>query len=88
MISVQDAVKAVITYVQQFDQLMPADNMRLEEFSLDERGENWLITLSFYETAGTGFGQVGSRNYKTFTVSNQTNEVVAMKLRNPMAPLK
>lgn len=89
MISVQDAVNATLSYVKQFENLMPSASVRLEEFKYEEGLATWYITLSFADPPTqvtlSALGTPVPRAYKTFTVDGQTGQVVAMKIRNPLA---
>ena len=48
-LSLEQAVKAALDRAQAFQHLMPASNVRLEEFEYDDEQPAWLITLSFGE---------------------------------------
>jgi hypothetical protein len=80
MISVEDAVKSAISYVNRFPNLLPTGNVRLEEFEHDDQNMVWEITLSFIDNVITG-----TRSYKTIIV-NDNGEVISMKIRNPFKP--
>jgi hypothetical protein len=87
MISVQDAVTAVLGYVKQFDKILPSENVRLEEFEFDDTKRTWLITLSFMEASGpiSSVLQSGTPAYRTFAVDAETGHVMSMRLRSPSA---
>jgi hypothetical protein len=83
VIAVQEAVSAVLAYINQFDALLPTTGARLEEFEYDDRAGAWLITLSFVEPQ-IGVVRDLIRTYRIFTVDGTTGVVTAMKLRNPL----
>jgi hypothetical protein len=78
MISVQDAVKSVRKYIDEFSDLLPRGGLRLEETVFDQ-GENvWLITVSF-ENDVLGLGSIdNTRIYKKFIVDGNYGKVTQM----------
>lgn len=78
-LKVKDAVAIAMDYVRSLDELLPANQLRLEETILQESGR-WLITLS-YAVPGT----FDERAYKILEVDPEQMEVLAMRIRNPNA---
>lgn len=74
-INVKGAVAIAMDYVRSLDDLLPAEQLRLEETVLQDNG-HWLITLS-YRSPGT----FDERDYKTLEVDPATKEVLAMRIR-------
>lgn len=75
-VDVRGAVQAVLSYVKAFDDLMPTSRPRLEETYIDEKTNNWVITVSFESN------QVvldPARIYKKFLVDRETGDVISMK---------
>jgi hypothetical protein len=84
MIGVAEAVDSTLTYLQQFEKVLPLANVRLEEFEYDSDDRNWLITLSFADPQASVL-HAPSRTYRTFTIDSDTGDIRSMKLRNPLA---
>jgi hypothetical protein len=80
MIDVEEAVKAVVDYVQRFGSLLPSGGPRLEEFDYDESDAHWVITMSFDDPYGP------ARVYKTFAVDKE-DKVQSMRIRDVRNPL-
>jgi hypothetical protein len=78
-INVKGAVAIAMDYVRSLDDLLPADQLRLEETVRQDDG-HWLITLSFRSP-----GTFDDREYKTLEVDPDTKEVLAMRIRNPQS---
>jgi len=76
MMNVKQAVAAAIAYMGEFQDLIPSQNVRLEETELDEKSGDWLITLSTIENP-----IVGSRSYRVFYIDSDTGIVKSMKKR-------
>ena len=76
-INVKDAVAIAIDYVRSLEDLIPAQQLRLEETIRQEDG-HWLITLSFRNP-----DTFDDRTYKYLEIDPQTREVLAMRIRNP-----
>ena len=76
-INVKGAVAIAMDYVRSLDDLIPADQLRLEETIRQDNG-HWLITLSFRTP-----GSFDDRSYKTLEIDPETKEVLAMRIRNP-----
>lgn len=79
VMNVQEAVRIAMDYVGSFDRIFPSEGLRLEETEIDQDG-NWLITLSFLESHA-----LGPRVFKRFVIDPNNQQVVAMKMRNPLA---
>jgi len=82
-LDVRGAVLAAIAYLQQLDDFVPTDEIRLEETERDDKGD-WLITLSTLDRPGKGFvNQLAppKRNYKIFRIDPTSREVKSMKVR-------
>lgn len=82
MITVKQAVQAALAYVEDFADILPTGNVRLEETELladgpDDDDPFWSITLSFLENNITG-----ARSYKVFRIGALDGEVRAMKARS------
>ncbi len=87
MINVQAAVTSTLNYIQQFEKVLPIANVRLEEFEYIDERTRWLITLSFEQpSSGIAISLPPRRDYKTFVVDANDGQVIAMRIRNPMAP--
>lgn len=80
MIDVRQAVRAALSYIAEFSQLLPQTDLRLEETELDEETGDWLITLSFLENALST-----SRQYKSFRIDRTSGDVIWMRVRTPEA---
>jgi hypothetical protein len=76
-LNVKGAVAIAMDYVRSLEDILPAEQLRLEETILQEGG-HWLITLSF-KTPGT----FDERSYKVLEVDPQQKEVLAMRIRTP-----
>ncbi|GAB4280184.1 MAG: hypothetical protein Fur0025_07960 [Oscillatoriaceae cyanobacterium] len=92
-IDVRAAVRAAANYLQSIQDLIPAENLRLEEVEISEDQNFWLITLGFNEAKKeqpnlnnslfmAGITPNETRQYKIFRVNSHTGEVEAMKIRN------
>lgn len=90
MVSLPDAVNKAKEFAKALFN-MPPDEIRLEEVeSSQEGGEHvWRITLSMPATAKVSAvlplfsapGRWRDRDYKTFSLSKDTGEVLAVKIR-------
>jgi len=80
MIPVKEAVARPIEFASNLLGSSPPD-LRLEEVELGKTGPNdvWMIPLSM--SGRTMIGPLGSREYKVFTVLQDTGEVVSLKIR-------
>ena len=78
MISVQQAVDAIVEQVNKFPNLLPISNMRLEGFEFD--GVQWRVTLSMEDDQTTG-----ARHYKTFIVDGDSGQIKSMHISPPMS---
>jgi hypothetical protein len=76
-LNVKGAVAIAMDYLRSLDDLLPADQLRLEETIRQEDG-HWLITLSFRNP-----DTFDERTYKYLEIDPQTKEVLAMRIRNP-----
>ena len=76
-LNVKGAVAIAMDYVRSLEDLLPAEQLRLEETILQEDG-HWLITLSYKEP-----GTFDERTYKTLEVDPGQKEVLAMRIRSP-----
>ena len=76
-LNVKGAVAIATDYLRSLDDLLPADQLRLEETIRQEDG-HWLITLSFRNP-----DTFDERTYKYLEIDPQTKEVLAMRIRNP-----
>ena len=76
-LKVKEAVAIAMDYVRSLDDLLPADQLRLEVTILQDNGR-WLITLSYREA-----GMFDERSYKILEVDPDQKEVLAMRIRNP-----
>jgi hypothetical protein len=85
MIDVKTAVRTAMKYLQEFDDFVPARDVRLEETEYDDKG-NWLITLSALDDpnrhpGALGIFSAGKRSYKIFRIDAISGEVKSMKVR-------
>jgi hypothetical protein len=87
MIDVKAAVRIAINYLQEFQEFVSAENVRLEETEYDDAGF-WLITLSTEDKDDDGIGilrNLGTprkRSYKLFRIDAKSGEVKSMKVRS------
>ena len=89
MIDVKGAVRIAVNYLQEFNEFIPANAIRLEETEYDDAGF-WLITLSTLSPDDPGPSVTGSlerllprkRSYKVFRIDANTGEVKSMKVRS------
>jgi hypothetical protein len=90
-IDVKAAVRIAVRYLQELDDFISAEGIRLEETEYDDAGF-WLITLSTVEAPPTSplssdtmrrvlAFEKGKRNYKLFRIDARTGEVKSMKVR-------
>jgi hypothetical protein len=84
-IDVKRAVNIAIEYLREFQDMMPARDLRLEETEYANNGD-WLITLSISDEMASLGGIAAAlgankRNYKQFRIDAVTGEVKAMKVR-------
>ncbi len=79
-ISVKEAVEIALAYYRQFGNLLPNENLRLEETVADQQG-NWSITLSASEPHPLGAIMGTKRNFKSFDIDSKTGEVLGMRVR-------
>jgi hypothetical protein len=75
MISIKQAADSAHKYL--VDLVGTVDDVRLEE--VDSDPQHWFITLGYAENVARSWH---SRVYKVFTISKETGEVSAMKIRN------
>jgi hypothetical protein len=80
MINVKQAVGAAIAYVNDFADLLPVREVRLEETEFVEDEDIWLITLSFVDNPMTG-----SRSYKVFVIDALNGQIKSMKARSAIS---
>jgi hypothetical protein len=88
MIDVKSAVRAAISYLQEFREFVPAKSVRLEETEHDMSGD-WLITLSTLDDQQDAQGAfleglaklLPKRSYRIFRIDAVTGEVKSMKVR-------
>jgi hypothetical protein len=85
MIDVKTAVRAAMKYLQNIQEFVPADGLRLEETEHEDSGD-WLITLSTFDEAELALPRIlpivgGKRVYKIFRIDGETGEVKSMKVR-------
>jgi hypothetical protein len=78
MISIQQAVDAILEQINKFPNLLPTSNVRLEGFEFD--GVQWRVTLSMGEGQTTG-----ARHYKTFIVDGDSGQIKSMHISAPMS---
>jgi hypothetical protein len=90
---VKEAVRIAIRYLQEFNEFIPAQGIRLEETEYDDAGF-WLITLSTIDIENTfppsdetmrrvlAF-EKGKRIYRVFRIDAGSGEVKSMKVRIP-----
>jgi hypothetical protein len=74
-LNVKGAVAIAMDYVKSLDDLIPSEQLRLEETVLQESG-HWFITLSFRDP-----GTFDDRAYKTLEIDPVRKEVLAMRIR-------
>ena len=79
-LNVKGAVAIAMDYVRSLDDLLPTQQLRLEETILQDDG-HWLITLSFKNPEG-----FDERTYKTFEIDPKQKEVLAMRIRTLDVP--
>ncbi|HEY4941584.1 MAG TPA: hypothetical protein VII56_09150 [Rhizomicrobium sp.] len=80
LIPVKQAVQNALAYVREFGDLFPSlSGARLEETEFDDERHEWVITMSFEESALYG----GGRLYKIFRVDAASGDVTAMRYRRP-----
>jgi hypothetical protein len=77
MISIEQAVNAIVEQINKFPNLLPTSNVRLEGVEFD--GVQWRATLSMEEDQTTG-----ARHYKTFIVDGDSGQVKSMHISPPM----
>jgi hypothetical protein len=77
----QEAVNAVVTYINKFGNLLPTAEPRLEEFDFEPEADRWVITMSFDDPIAV------NRTYKTFSV-NAKGKVESMRIRNPLERMR
>jgi hypothetical protein len=86
LIDVKSAVKTAMDYLAEFHDLIPVNDVRLEETEYNEGAGEWLITLSSVDSRSpTGslaaaFGG-GKRDYKIFRIDAAKGNVKSMKVR-------
>jgi hypothetical protein len=83
VIDVKQAVKAAISYVRDFRDILPDQDLRLEETELVDDGglgAVWLITLGMRENPFSG----EDYTFRQFVVDAQDGTVKAMKSRLPL----
>jgi hypothetical protein len=78
MISIQQAVDAIVEQINKFPNLLATSNVRLEGFEFD--GAQWQVTLSMEEGRTTG-----TRHYKTFIVDGDSGQIKSMQISPPMS---
>ena len=85
--SIPEAVRKAKEFAQTLFEV-PSTDLRLEEIDSGSADGQpvWLITLSFPSISAMLFarpaaGQWNGRDYKTFTVSKESGEVLTMKIR-------
>jgi hypothetical protein len=85
---VKEAVATAKSYVADLFAEENFSDLGLEEVSLDEQADQWVVTLGFarpWERAATGFlaavqpGSKPRRSYKVVRISDKTREVVSLK---------
>ena len=76
-LNVKGAVAIAMDYVRSLEDLLPVDQLRLEETILQDNG-HWLITLSYKEP-----GTFDDRSYKILEVDPEQREVRSMRIRSP-----
>lgn len=78
MIDSKDAVKKAKEYLHEIMDLHIPDT-KLEEIEIDESGELWLVTLSYFEQDAHSVSF--ARKYKVLGINRETGEVVSMKIK-------
>ena len=85
MVSVKEATGRAIKFAQEVLDGQQASELRLQEIDVSTKGPEkvWVITLSMPKPSvgGSAFSGFLSRDHKTFTVSQETGEVLSMKIR-------
>jgi hypothetical protein len=91
MVDVKGAVRIAIQYLQEFNEFIPANAIRLEETEYDDAGSGyWSITLSTLSPDDPGPNVIGNlerllprkRSYKVFRIDAKSGEVKSMKVRS------
>ena len=81
MIDVAAAVENANAYLKRF--YPDIKNILLEEAELDEKSNQWLITLSFLDLGDMSFAiYPPQRKYKVFRIDAGNGNVRAMKIRD------
>ncbi len=75
-LNVKGAVAIAMDYINSLDDLLHAEQLRLEETILEDSGK-WHITLSYRK-----HGTFDEREYKTLEIDPFKKEVLAMRIRN------
>ena len=75
-INVKGAVAIAMDYVKSLEDLLPTDQLRLEETIKQDNG-HWLITLSYHEQ-----GTLDDRSYKILEIDAEKKEVLSMRIRS------
>ncbi len=80
MIDVKEAVNAAISYVREFRDVLPDQDLRLEETELVDDGGTgvWLITLGMRKNP---FSANEPYTYRQFVIDAQDGTVKSMKSR-------
>jgi len=79
--NVKGAIAIAMDYLRSLDDLLPADQLRLEETIREDNGR-WLITLSYREP-----GNLDERSYKILEVDPEQKEVLSMRIRVPTSTI-
>jgi hypothetical protein len=88
---VKEAVATAKKYIAELFADESLSDLGLEEVSLDEEREQWLVTVGFarpWDKAASGFAaalQTGlnpRRSYKIVRISDKTKEVISLTNRN------
>ena len=79
MLSVKDAARTAIGYLQDFYPGIQAT--QVEEVELGDDEPYWYITLSYLESGSVPIAGLDNKTYKVFRIHSVSGEVVAMKIR-------
>jgi hypothetical protein len=82
MIDVKQAVRRAFEFAKDFQDVMNAANLTLEEVELTKDGQLWLVTLGYFDSAeileGHLTGSERQRRYKLLRIDANSGEVLGM----------
>jgi hypothetical protein len=82
MIDVKDAVRRAFAFTKDFQDVMNATSLTLEEVELSGDGKVWLVTLSYFDSAeafeANLTGADRRRRYKLLRIDADSGQVLGM----------